>query len=171
LDNIGKKNNYFLLIYIYKLMIYASSFKSSIDSRNSLEINFNNKCIFNNISTPVALSIIKYNNGKSEPKPIKVIEVKEDYIIPDKYMNHDNWMMCLPKINGNDIDFSSGYCFQINLNNLSGIITVDSLCDKEKLIKKPKTSPKSPSKSSSSRSSGRRPSLTTLGALNPISPN
>jgi hypothetical protein len=153
-------------------MIYSSSFNACIDNlvpNISIPIINNNsdiKTIINNIETPIALSIIRENK---ESKPITVIEPKKDYNIPEKYFKYESWMLCLPKINGSDIDFSGGYCFKFKINDLHGIITAETLCNTNRLMKKNK-SPQSPSKSSNRV---RRNSLSSSSSSlqNHLSPN
>lgn len=155
-------------------MIYSNSFNACIDNivtniGNPVINNSNIKTIINNIETPIALSIIRDNK---DSKPITVIEPKKDYNIPEKYFKYETWMLCLPKINGTDIDFSGGYCFKFKINDLQGLITAETLCNTNKLMKKNK-SPQSPSRSSSSRSSNstKRKSISSSSLQNPLSPN
>ena len=134
-------------------MIYSNSFNVCIDNFvtdvniTSIDNNSNKKTIINNIETPIALSIIRNNNDKKETKPITVIEPKKNYDIPEKYFKYENWILCLPKINGSNVDFTRGYCFKFDINDLDSITPAETLCKTKNLTKKNK-SPTSPNRSS-----------------------
>lgn len=134
-------------------MIYSNSFNVCIDNFvtdvniPSIDNNSNKKTIINNIETPIALSIIRNNNDKKETKPVTVIEPKKNYNIPEKYFKYENWILCLPKINGSNVDFTGGYCFKFDITNLNGIIAAETLCKTNNLMKRNK-SPTSPNRSS-----------------------
>jgi len=130
-------------------MIYTNSFNVCVENfKPNINLpNLDNKTIINNIETPIALSIIININDKKEKKPITVIEPRKNFNIPEKYLKYEKWLICLPKINGNDVDFSAGYCFKFNINEINSITTAETLCQTDNLIKKNK-SPTSPNRSS-----------------------